>query len=140
MYLKLLYQHQNWPSPYIWRDLCCATWIKPFLPNLHSDQPICLLVLSLKMFITKVTRVSFGTPKDNMLQNLKMISLSIRSWRPQLSNRWQNYFPSLFILKACVSYYFTFHQNSVLTKLWKMLFVSPKLLFWFLQYSNLEGN
>ena len=32
--------------------------------------------------------------------------------------------------------FFTFHQNKALKKLWKMLFVSTKQLFWFLQYSN----
>ena len=56
-----------------------------FLTNVHSDQLICLLVLNLKTSITKVTEVSFETPKDYMLQNLKMISLSVRSWKPQLS-------------------------------------------------------
>ena len=33
-------------------------------------------------------------------------------------------------------HYFSLHQNKALKKLWKMLFVSPKLLFWFLRYSN----
>ena len=36
-----------------------------------------------QLTITKVIGVSFETPKDYMLQNLKMVSLSIRSWKPQ---------------------------------------------------------
>ena len=47
-------------------------------------------------------------------------------------------FPSSFLFKASISYYFTFHKNEALKKLWKMLLVSPKLLFWFLQYSNIR--
>ena len=138
MFPKLVYQHQNWPSPCTWRDLYCTTWVKPFLPNVHSDQLICLLVLNVKTSATKVTGVSFGTLRHYMLQNVKMMSVSIRSWKPQLSYKWDDYFPSFLIFKACVSYYFTFHQTKALKKLWKMLFVSPKLLFWFLQYSNLR--
>ena len=33
-----------------------------------------------QLTITKVIGVSFETPKDYMLQNFKMVSLSIRSW------------------------------------------------------------
>ena len=133
---KLVHQRQNWPSPWIWRYLYLCHLNKVFWPNVHPHKLICLLVLNLKMFITKVTGVSFGTPKDYMLQNLKMMPLSISLWKPQLSCKWSDYFPSLFIFKAYDSYYFAFHQNKVLKKLWKLLFVSSKLLFWFLQYSN----
>ena len=106
----------------------CSTWVTPFWPNMYPDELICQLVLDLKISITKVTGVLFGTPEGYMLQNLKMMPLTIRSWKPQLSHKWQNYFPSLFIFKACVSYYV---YIKALKELWKMLFVSPKLLFWF---------
>ena len=33
---------------------------------------------------------------------------------------------------------FTFHQGKSFKKLWKVLFVSPKLLFWLLEYSDLR--
>ena len=36
-------------------------------------------MLNLKMSITKVTEISFETPTDYMLENLKMMLLSIRS-------------------------------------------------------------
>ena len=41
----------------------------------NPDKLICLLVLNLKMSITKVTGVSFGTPTDYMLPNLKIMAL-----------------------------------------------------------------
>ena len=108
MYPKFVYQHQNWLNPFIWRDLYCATWVKPFWPNVQSDQLTCLLVLKLKTSITKITGVSFGTAKDYMLQNLKIMSLSSRSWKPLLSHKWKDYFPSLFIFKACAPYFLHF--------------------------------
>ena len=49
---------------------------------MHPDELICQPVLNLKMYITKVTGVSLETPKDYMLQNLKMMPLTIRSWKP----------------------------------------------------------
>ena len=98
MYPKLVYQHQNWPSPCIWTDLYCSTWVKPFLPNVHSDQLIYLFVFNWKMSTTKVTKVSFGTPKDWLPKNLKMILPSIRSWKPQFRDKSYDYFQSLFIL------------------------------------------
>ena len=52
---------------------------------MHPDKLICLLVLNLKMPITKVTGASFGTPEDHMLQNLTVMPLLIRSSKPQLS-------------------------------------------------------
>ena len=71
-----------------------------------------------------------------MLENLKMIPLSTWSWKPQLSQKWRVCFPFLLIFKTCVSKFFTFRQNKALAKLSKMLFVSPQLLYWFLQCSN----
>ena len=85
MYPKLVYQHQTRPGSCIWRDLYCATSVKPSLPNAHSDELMCLLMLNLKTLITKVIEVSFGTPRDYTLQNLQMIS--VRSWKPQFSNK-----------------------------------------------------
>ena len=41
----------------------------------NGDFLLCLLVLNLKMSITNLTRVLFGTPKDYMLQ--KCVSQSI---------------------------------------------------------------
>ena len=41
----------------------------------NGDVLLCLLVLNLKMSITNLTRVLFGTPKDYMLQ--KCVSQSI---------------------------------------------------------------
>ena len=58
---------------------------KSFWLNVHPDKLICLLLLDLKMPITKVTGASFGTPKDYMLQNQTLMSLSIRSLKPQPS-------------------------------------------------------
>ena len=52
----------------------CDTGVKPFWPNVL----ICLLVLNLKMPITKVTVVLFGNLKDYMLQNLRIMPLSTR--------------------------------------------------------------
>ena len=91
--LKLM--HQNWYTnvkiglaPASGEICTCDTWVKSFWVNMHPDKLICLLVLNLKMPVTKVTGVSFGTPKDYMLQNLKMITLSIWYWKPQLSYKW----------------------------------------------------
>ena len=64
----------------------CATWLKPFWLNMHSDELICQFLLNLKMFITKVTGVSFGTV-DYMLQNLKMFPLTIKSWKLQFTHK-----------------------------------------------------
>ena len=119
-----------------WRDLYCATWVKNFLPNVRSDQLICLVVLNFKTTITKVTGVSFGTPKNYMPQNPKTIPLPIRSCKPQLSYNWQDYFPSLFIFKACVCYYF----NKAFKKLWKMLFISLNCSFGSYNIQILEEN
>ena len=82
---KLLYQHQNWSSPCIWRDMSLCHLNKVFLAKCVPVKLICLLVLNLKMLITKVTEVLFGPPKEYMLQNLKMTPLSIKSSKPQLS-------------------------------------------------------
>ena len=57
----------------------CVTSVKPFWSNMHPDEQIVQLV---KISISNVTGVSFGTPKDYILQNLKMMSLTIRSWKP----------------------------------------------------------
>ena len=106
---KFLYQHENRPcilAPKSGEIYYCATWVKPFWPNVHPDELICQFVRNLKMSVTKVTGVSLETLKDCMLQNLKMIPLTIRSWKPELSHKWQDDFPSLFIFKACISYYF----------------------------------
>ena len=54
---------------------------------MHPGELICQLVLNLKIYIPKVTGVSFGTPKDYMLQNLKMITLTIRSWKSQRNHK-----------------------------------------------------
>ena len=43
---------------------------------------------------------------------------------------------NLYLDKACISCYLTFHQNKALKKLLKMFFVSPKPLLWFLKYAN----
>ena len=62
------------------RKICtCITWIKPFWPDVHTHKLISLLVLDLKMSITKLNRVSLGTPKEYMQQ--KCVSLSSRSWK-----------------------------------------------------------
>ena len=71
---KLVYQRQYWPSPCS-GDICTyASLVKSFWANVHPDKLICMLVLNLKKSITKLTRVSFGTSKDYMLQ--KCVSLS----------------------------------------------------------------
>ena len=56
----------------------CDTRVKPFWPNVQPHKLICLLVLNLKMPITKVTGVLFGNLKDYMLQNLRIMPLSTR--------------------------------------------------------------
>ena len=97
----------------VYRDICtCATWVKSFWLNVLPDKLICLLVLNLKMFIIKLTRVSFGTPKGYMLQ--KCVPLSIRSWKPQPSYEWQDYFPSLCIFKACIPFILNFTKINLL--------------------------
>ena len=65
---KLLYQRQNWPSLCIWRDLYLCQLSEVFWLNVHPDKLICLLVVNLKMPITKVNGASFRSPKDYMLQ------------------------------------------------------------------------
>ena len=85
MYQNLVYQSQNWPSFCIWRDLYLCKLskvIKSLWLNVHPDKLIYLLVLNLKMPITKVNGVSFGIPKDCMLQNLTMMPLSMISSKP----------------------------------------------------------
>ena len=86
MYPKLVYQHQNRPSPAS-GEICTVPLEKVFLTK--CAQLIYLLVLNLKTSITKVTGVSLGTPKDYMLKNFKLIPLSIRSQTPQLSYKWR---------------------------------------------------
>ena len=79
---NLVCQSQNWPNLCIWRNmyLCqVSKVVKSFWLIVHPDKLICLLVLNLKIPITKVTGVSFGTSKNYMLQNLTMMPLSIRS-------------------------------------------------------------
>ena len=76
-----------------------------------------------------------------MLRNLKIYILrldinQILKMGFQLRYKWLDHFPSLFIFKVCVYYYFKFHQNKTLKKLRKMFLVSPELLFWFLLYSG----
>ena len=76
---------------------------KLFWPDVHPDELISPFVIYTKIYITKVSGVSFEIPKDYILQNLKMMPLTIRSWKCQLSHKWQEYF---LMLKAFVSYYF----------------------------------
>ena len=67
-------------------EICtCANLVRSFCVNVHSDKLICLLVLNLKMSITKLNRVLFGNPNNNMLRTLKMMPLSIRSSKLQFS-------------------------------------------------------
>ena len=82
---KLKYQHLIGPVPASGEICTVKLQLKPFLPDVHSDQLICLLVANLKTSVIKVTEVSFGIPKDCMLQNPKIILLSIISWKPELS-------------------------------------------------------
>ena len=82
---KLIYQHLIGLVPASGEMCTVKLQLKPLLPDVHSDQLICLLVANLKMSVTKVNEVSFGIPKDCMLQNLKIILLSIISWKPELS-------------------------------------------------------
>ena len=75
-------------------EICtCATWAKPLLSNAHLDKLISLLLLNLKMSITKVTGVSFEYTKNYIQENLKMMLLSIRSsWKLQLNYKWHDFF------------------------------------------------
>ena len=83
-------------------DICtCDTWVKPFWSYVHPDDLICQLVLFLKMSITKITGVSFGTLRDTNNQILET----------QGRYKWQDYCPALFIFKACVCDYFFISSN-----------------------------
>ena len=42
----------------------------------------------------------------------------------------------IIIIKACVRYFLFFHQMIALQKLWKILFISSKKLFFFSRYLN----
>ena len=101
---------------------------------MHSDQLICLLVLNLKTSITKVTEVSFETPKDYMLQNLKMISSQILETPTQLQ---MTGFLSIFVhVQSLSPIILHFTKINPLKSNKERFFVSPKLLLWFLQYSD----
>ena len=73
--------------------------------------------IHLETSITKVTGVSFGTPKDYMPQNLKMIPFQSDLGNPDSAINDRITFHFFFIVKACVSYYFIFHQNEALKML-----------------------
>ena len=105
---KFGYKHQKRPSPApeSGQIYCCATLLKPFWPNMHPDKLICQFVLNLKMSVTKASGVSFETSNDYILQKSQKGVTNNRSWKPQLSPKLHDYFPSVFIFKACVSYYF----------------------------------
>ena len=74
---KLVYQRQNWSGLCIWRYLYLCHLSKFFLDKCAPWSSDLSLALNLKMSIIKLTRVSFGTPQDYMLQ--KCVSLSIGS-------------------------------------------------------------
>ena len=69
-------------------------------------------------------------------KNLKKVSLTIDLGNPNSATNCTITFHLCSYSKLVSPIIFTFHQNKALKKLWKMLFVSPKLFFWFLQYSN----
>ena len=52
---KLKYQHLIGPVPASGEICTVKLQLKPFLPDVHSDQLICLLVANLKTYVTKVT-------------------------------------------------------------------------------------
>ena len=60
---KFVYQHQNRPSPWVWRDLLLCHLSKTSLAKSDPDELICQFVLNVKMCNTKVTEVSFETSK-----------------------------------------------------------------------------
>lgn len=111
-------------------DLFLSHLSKGFLSNAHSDKLIYvfLLLLNLKMSITKITRVSFGNTKNYMQENLKMTLLLIRSsWKHQLTYKWWDFF-QYFLFSKLVSP-IKFHQSKFLKQLWKMLLISPTMYF-----------
>ena len=71
---------------------------------------------NLKMSITKITGVSFGTPKDYMLQNLKMMPLSDLG-NPNSATNGRITFHLCSCSKFVSPIVFTFHQNKALKKL-----------------------
>ena len=84
---------------------------------MHPDKLICQLVLNLKMSITKVTGVSFGTPKDYMLQNLKMMPLTSDLGNSNSTTNGIIAFHLCSYSKLVSPIIFTFHQNKSLKKL-----------------------
>ena len=86
------------------------------------------------MSITKLTRVSFGTPKDYKLQRLCHYQSDLEQPNPATNDR------ITFHLCACLKLVSPVILN--LTKInplkscKKCFFVSTKLLFWFLKYAN----
>ena len=95
---------------------------------------ICQFALNLKMSITAVTGVSFETLKDYMLQNLKMMPLTIKTpTLPQMTRLFSIFvhIQSLFLLL-----FSHFSKIEPLKSYGKCFFFSPKQLIWFLQYSN----
>ena len=77
MYTKLVCQDQNWPSSF-WRDLHLCHQSKAFFTKC---SPWSTDLSARAQLLSKVVGVPFGFSKDYMLQNLKIIPLSIKSWK-----------------------------------------------------------
>ena len=88
------------------------------------------------MYIIKVTEVLFEIPKTICYKISKWwyYHLDLKNSNSTRNHRIAFNFCSY--LKLVSPNFLTFHQNKALKKLWKMLFVSLKLFFWFLQHSN----
>ena len=101
-----LYHHQNRPSLQIWRDLLMCHLSKVFLPKSApwwNDLSVCaqlenVYYCSNWSFIWNSKRL-YATKSQNDATNNQILET-------QLCHKWQDYFPSLFIFKACFSYYF----------------------------------
>ena len=108
--------------------------MKPFQPNVHYHKIICLLILNLQMSITKVTGLFH-------LEIQETICCKISKWchyqilEPPTLQKMIGLL-SFFVHIQNLCLLTLFLQNEALIKLWKKLFVSAKLLFWFLHYSN----